>query len=451
MLSKDPIALFTPGSQPRNALAAFSCLQRKKVQKRGFKEVISSFSASGVKTAISRHMVKSLLKTLGVITLAALVAGAYVYWPTVTAFAQTGKFQTSQAVAAAKAPDTTPAPGVMPANVQFAPAITLDLPAAIDQELIQAEFRGNGREKMHVAFTNKGTQHIRLHVPAGLIFQNGTSSMVLLKAHDFDLKSGELKEDDVQSAATSASNQVVDAPFSLTVQSEPKLFPLLTYLDKHPEVAQNAVQTAVLALTENLPVSAFAKFAQAGGEAPSKYDNSAFKVETSDIILALSVLHEIGIPDDQLALTIDPQLKIEAMIDPLAHALAMRYYGITQENEWAYWKHHLLEGEESTRHYALYGIARFYPDIALQMLPTWVRQADTNPVYRISAVQALAETQRPEAVTILRQLEHEFGMLTEIGKAAHNAANVLDARLSKTTESKIAFRAGQNVPQLALQ
>jgi hypothetical protein len=366
----------------------------------------------------------------------------------VIAFVHTGSLQN---VAVAKPAAPAPAPGVLPANVQFAPAITLDLPAAIDQELIQADFRGNGREKMHFAVTNKGTQHIRLHIPAGLIFQNGTSSMVLLKARDVDLKSGELKEDDLQAAATSASNQVVDAPFSLTALSEPKLFPLLDHLDKHPEIPQNTVQTAVLALTENLPVSAFAKFAQAGGGAPSQYDNSAFKVETSDIILALSVLREIGITDDHLALTIDPQLKIEAMIDPLAHALAMRYYGITSATEWDYWKHHLLEGEESTRHYALYGIARFYPDVALKMLPMWVRQADTNPVYRLSAVQALAETQRPEAVTILRQLELEFGMLTEIGKAAHDAANVLDARLSRTTESKIAFRAGESVPQLALQ
>jgi len=129
----------------------------------------------------------------------------------------------------------------------------------------------------------------------------------------------------------------------------------------------------------------------------------------------------------------------------------MRYYGITQETEWDYWKHHLLEGEESTRHYALYGIARFYPDVALKMLPMWVREPKTNPVYRISAVQALAETQKQEAVTILRQLEKEFGMLTDIGRAAHDAANVLDTRLSKNTESKIAFRASQTVPQLALQ
>jgi hypothetical protein len=210
----------------------------------------------------------------------------------------------------------------------------------------------------------------------------------------------------------------------------------------------------VLALQENLPVSAFAKFVEAGAaDMPSKFDTSAFKVEVVNIISALTMLREIGVPDDQLALTIDPQLKIESMIDPLAHASAMHYYGITEQTEWAYWKHHLLEGEESTRHYALYGIARFYPDVALQMLPAWVRAANTNPVYRISAVQALAETQREEAVSILRQIEHEYGMLTEIGKTAHDAADILEARLSKTTASKVAFHASTtNAPgQLAVQ
>ena len=86
------------------------------------------------------------------------------------------------------------------------------------------------------------------------------------------------------------------------------------------------------------------------------------------------------------------------------------------------------------------------------MLPTWVRETKTNPVYRISAVQALAETQREEAVSILRQIEHEYGMLTDIGKAAHNAADILEARLSKNTASKIVFHATAGAPgQLAVQ
>ncbi len=383
-------------------------------------------------------MSKSLLKTLGLIALAAAVGGGYVYWPSLASLTQ---HILHRNVAAAPAPKTGAAPAAG-ANVHFAPAQTLDLPAAIDQGIVRAEFTGNGREMMRMNITNKRQQPVRLHTAAGLVFQNGNSSVVLLRAHDTDLKAGELKQEELQTAATSSSNQVVDSAYSLTPQSAPKLATLLDYLDKHPELSPGAAQTAVLALSENLPVSAFAKFVEAGAaDVPSKFDTTAFKVDVADIISALGMLRDIGVPDEQLSLTIDPQLKIEAMIDPLSHAAAMRYYGITDKTEWAFWKHQLLEGDPSTRHYALYGIARFYPDVALQMLPGWVREARTNPVYRISAVQALAETQREEAVPILRQIEHDFGTATDIGKAAHNAADILESRMRKSASDKIVFHA----------
>src|SRR6478609_9449254 len=138
--------------------------------------------------------------------------------------------------------------------------------------------------------------------------------------------------------------------------------------------------------------------------------------------MALITLRAIGARDADLALTIDPQLKVEGMIEPATRSAAMRYYGITPETEWAYWKTELLSGEPTTRHYALYGIARFYPDVALDMLPRWVRETRTNPVYRLSAAQALADTQKPEALPILRQLVNELGEHTELGKAANTAA-----------------------------
>lgn len=384
-------------------------------------------------------MSKSLFKAICAFALAAMIAVACLCWH---ALAPRVQNPAHAHAAGAGAVDR-----ILEKNIQFAPVLTLDLPAAIDQDLIQAVFKGNGREKMRITVTYKGAQHVRLHLPAGLIFQNGTDSVVLLRARDFDLKAGEIEQEDLETAATSSTNKIVDAAYSLTLLSLPKLDALLDHLQKHPEISRGAAQTAVLALVENLPVSAFAKFAQASGDLPSQYDTSAFNVETADIISALMALREIGVPDGQLALTIDPQLKIEAMIDPLAHASAMRYYGITSETEWSFWKQYLLQGEESTRHYALYGIARFYPDVALQMLPLWARETRTNPVFRLSAVQALAETNRPEAVSVLRQIEHEFGMLTDIGRTAHTAAKVLDARLNKNGASKIAFRAYRNGPE----
>jgi hypothetical protein len=119
----------------------------------------------------------------------------------------------------------------------------------------------------------------------------------------------------------------------------------------------------------------------------SRFNTDAFRVESYDIVTALTALREIGAPDASIAMTIDPQLKIESMIDPLSRAAAMRYYGITPETEWEYWKTELLSGDPSTRHYALYGIARFYPNVALEMLPKWARQVQTGHVYRLSAIR----------------------------------------------------------------
>ena len=106
------------------------------------------------------------------------------------------------------------------------------------------------------------------------------------------------------------------------------------------------------------------------------------------------------------------------MIDPLAHAAALNYYGITPEKEWPYWRDELTKGDASTRHYALYGIGRYYPEVALQMLPAWARDRRLTPLIRQSAIQALAETRRPEAISVLQQLVVELGGATELGTSA---------------------------------
>src|SRR5436190_11718037 len=137
------------------------------------------------------------------------------------------------------------------------------------------------------------------------------------------------------------------------------------------------------------------------------------------------------------------------MIEPLSRAAAMQYYGLTAQTEWEYWKSELLFGAPATRHYALYGIARFYPEIALEMLPNWAREPKTHPVYRISALQALADTQRPEAVGILRQLADELGDETELGRAARGAADFLAQQLNQgaVRQKVVAFRSSKAIPE----
>jgi hypothetical protein len=105
-----------------------------------------------------------------------------------------------------------------------------------------------------------------------------------------------------------------------------------------------------------------------------------------------------------------------------------------------------LDGDPSIRHYALFGIARFYPEIALEMLPKWVREAKTHPVYRMSAIQAIADTQKPEALSLLLQLSAEVGPETELGKAAAQAATFLDQRLSQRVQAPVVAFRGKPAP-----
>lgn len=334
------------------------------------------------------------------------------------------------------APEETsrPAPSAMPLEV-------LELQTAVEQRTIVATFRGNGRDKMVLGVGNTGDSPVLVHVELGQMFEQGLSAVVVTRPASVELQPGETKNLQVQTLAIRSSNKFGDSAYKLSYNKAAKLHPLLQYVAQHPEVTVAAAQTAALAIAENLPLNAISRFAPANG-ARSRFNTDPFRVEPIDIINALSILRDMRVPDQNVAMTIDPQLKIEAMIEPLSRAAAKKYYGISDDREWDYWKHELLAGDPSTRHYALYGIARFYPEIALEMLPKWSREAKTHPAYRLSAIQALADTQRPEALTLLRALVDDLGADSEMGRAAFAAATYLDQRLIQLSEHRtiVAFR-----------
>ena len=325
----------------------------------------------------------------------------------------------------------------------------MDLHTAIEQGFLAADFRGNGREVLHAILMNKGAGQLTVRVGAGQMFESGSNVVVVLRSGEVELRPGKPVEATIQTAATGGQRQVAECPYTLSYGSVPKLKGLLDYAQDHAELSAPSLQTAVLALTENLPLSAVSKFGGAGADLPTHFDSRAFRVETGEIVQALLTLRAIGVRDSDLAMTIDPQLKIEAMIEPLTRPAAMRYYGITPATEWEYWKTELLSGDPSTRHYALYGIARFYPEVALDMLPRWARETKTQLVFRTSAIQALAETQRPEALPILQKLSDELGRETELGRTAANSAKFLNAHLARLSANRTATVAFRNTAALA--
>ena len=329
------------------------------------------------------------------------------------------------AAAAPAAPVVAQQPAAPPQPV----LIELNVPTAVQQGLVECQWRGNGKDRLVMDARNTSDQPLRLHLGAGQLLASVDSTIVILKSQTLDFAPRSERHDEFPTVATSAANKVAGAEFHLSSGTLPDLDKLSAYVADHPEASPAAVQTATLILTENLPLSAFAKFNELSAGVESIQESEDFKADTVDILTALTIINDLGI-DRPLAVTIDPQLEVEAMIDPAAHGLALSYYGIN--DEWTYWKNQLLQGDPSTRHYALYGIARFYPDVALQMLPKWARQESVSPVYRLSAVEALAQTGKADAIPILRELEREFGGTSDLGHAAHLAANYLDAQFARS-------------------
>ncbi|MGA3170165.1 MAG: hypothetical protein ABSE62_04060 [Chthoniobacteraceae bacterium] len=321
--------------------------------------------------------------------------------------------------------------------------VELNLPTAVQQDLVQCLWRGNGKDRLVLDAANITDKPLRLHLGAGQILASDDSTVVVLISQTLDFAPRAVLHQEIPTVATSSANRVVGAEYHLSAGSLPDLDKLFAYVASHPEATPGAIQTAALILTENLPLSAFAKFNELSAGMDTVHESDDFKADTIDILRALTIIKDLGI-DRPLAVTIDPQLEVEAMIDPNAHGLALSYYAIN--DEWAYWKNQLLAGEPSTRHYALYGIARYYPQVALQMLPMWARQQSLSPVYRLSAVEALAETSRPDAIPILRQLESEFGATSDLGRAAHIGANYLDAEFAHSPAVDVTFGSAAHKP-----
>ncbi|MDB6153302.1 MAG: hypothetical protein JWL90_1755 [Chthoniobacteraceae bacterium] len=315
---------------------------------------------------------------------------------------------------------------------------SISLSDAITQGKVNASFSGNGREQLVAILTNNGPAPLQVRIDVGQMFVAVKNAVIITVEDAAEVHPGQTLQRELHTVAIRSSNKIYQGVYSISPNTVPQLDALLVYGRKHSEFSASAMQTAVLVLMENLPLSAVAKFTSATGELKSRFNTDSFRVECGDILSALAALREIGVPDASLTMTIDPQLKIEAMIDPLSRPQAMRYYGISARNEWEFWRAELLSGPPATRHYALYGIARFYPEIAIEMLPKWARESQTSAVYRLAAVQALAETQRADALRLLRELSEDLGSETELGRAASGAADSLQQRLEQARERQTA-------------
>lgn len=331
------------------------------------------------------------------------------------------------------APSLASSPGIEEdiAPQPLKPEKHAELLPAIEAGWIQVGFRGDGVELLFGKFRNELAEPLELIIPEGLVLETPESSeiqgqIILVRRATIVLEAGQEVDERLYCAATNSGNRHGDYVFQPTSTRLPLVEPVLNHLRVNPAFSHGAIQTAVLSVTENLPMGFFAKFTLASETPPSLQEAGDFRVDVRDLIAALQLLRDAGVPEDQLALAVDPQLKIEAMCDRLTHAQAMKYYGITKGQEWEFWHNELLKGDPSTRHYALYGIARYFPDVAVDMMPKWARSERLNSVFRISSIIAIAETRRPEALSVLAQLNYEFSSAPEMRRATEEAARYLE-------------------------
>ena len=336
----------------------------------------------------------------------------------------------------ASASQVAPAPGV----------VEVSLNDALGRHWLEAQYVGNGYSEIKATLANRSNKPLRLTVGSGLIFETADlrQQMVVARGQTLDLPVGSSRAAWLASAATRSANALTRQPYRLCPDTLQNLTPLFAQVDKSPEISREAIQTAVLLLSENAPLGLFAKFSLLSGDTPLPVVSTAYQVNTGEILAAFTLLKEARYPRMNLVAAQEPQLKIEAMIDPLAHAAAVHYYNLSHEQEWAYWRDELSKGDLSTRHYALYGIGRYYPDVALQMLPDWARAAQLSSMMRTSAIQAMAETHRPEAISVLQELVSEFGAATELGQSARKAIGFLEnQRNPPASTSVVDFKLSQ--------
>ena len=330
------------------------------------------------------------------------------------------------------APRPTSVQAVMPAellnalaDVKEKPAPRRAEPVAETEAVAEVVFERSGTNTLQLKVTNVTAEPFTLRFAGGTIFEDDRAGLILLKPVDATVQPGGTLEQELAVAALSSASQEGRGKFKSTTKSQPKLEPLIRHLASHQELPAGVVQTAVLAILEDAPVDLFARFPRP--KATGALADDTFKTDTWQIIAALQLQREIGTESGRLSH--DSQLKIEAMIDLKAHDFAKQYYGITSEAEWMYWRHELLAGDPSTRHYALYGIARFYPDVALQMMPKWALESRTAPQFRRAAIGALALTQKSAAKQLLQNLGRGLAREKELAQRVEPALRYLEQNL----------------------
>ena len=199
------------------------------------------------------------------------------------------------AIALAQAAPTAPKV-VLPKAAPAAPMVLeLNMTTAVQQGVIECLWRGNGKDRLVMDARNRSVHPLWVHLDAGQLLASDDSTVVVVKSQTLEFAPGAERHEEFATVATSAANKVGGAEFHLSAGTLPDMDKLLAYAAAHPDLKPVPMQTATLILTENLPLSAFAKFNEITAGAECIHESEDFKAETGDILAALTIIKEMGI------------------------------------------------------------------------------------------------------------------------------------------------------------
>ncbi len=304
--------------------------------------------------------------------------------------------------------------------------------AALRAGGLKGAFEGDGVRRLGVRLQNSAPQPVRTAIHAGTIFTTPDSvvQMVTTRTVPVELDAGESRAITIPSSALRLSN----APGAYALLPSETRLPVLERLwpalDKYSDASPETIQTAVLLLVEDPPLAHLARFKLSPSERLDPAPPKTFKVDTQDLMVALIVVTDV-VPEKALTLFDSAQLRLESLIDPRSHDAALMFYNIDSDREWDFWKTELLHGDPATRHYALYGIARYFPETAFDMLPRWIMEPQAPLLFRQHAAYALAEIPREEVVRTLVQLESRLGAEPKLRTVVGRAADLARQRMAR--------------------
>ncbi len=330
-------------------------------------------------------------------------------------------------------PPPPPLASILPPELKKAMAASLPAEAApttttTPDAQVRATFMANGQDQLMVKVTNSNSEDTVYQIRAGQVFEGGPNTIVTLEPVQLDVKANGQNETMVRTAALRLDNEMLDQVYRISPQEVNDVEKLIAA--STPETEPEVLQTAILLVAENPELESIASFKLSDMPA----EDGAFKVGLAEILRALKLIQSAQIDTTPLLVANDERLKTEALVNRTVKEEADEYFGITQAERWAYWQSMLTEGDPRYRHYALFGIGRQFPDIALEMMPKWIQQSKLPMHYRTSAIHALAQTHRQEAAELLNNLNRQMPEAdAELKEAFRRARVYLRAQLEKNS------------------